>query len=119
MKKLYALFTLVMVGFSIANASPHKHPERYYQTKWCNDHKGTMEVPLPDGTRVDCVTDTHAVEFDFSNKWAESVGQALHYAVVTEKTAGIVLIGDNQEVVQYIKYIAEHYNIKIDVWSME
>jgi hypothetical protein len=27
--------------------------------------KGQVEVVLPDGTRCDCVTDTHAIEFDF------------------------------------------------------
>ena len=26
---------------------------------------GQVEVMLPDGTRCDCVTDTHAIEFDF------------------------------------------------------
>ena len=26
---------------------------------------GRVEVVLPDGARCDCVTDTHAIEFDF------------------------------------------------------
>jgi len=28
-----------------------------------------VEVALPDGTRCDCVTDTHAIEFDFGGTW--------------------------------------------------
>ena len=28
---------------------------------------------LPDGTRCDCVTDTHAIEFDFGVNWAEAL----------------------------------------------
>ena len=51
-----------------------------------------MEVVLPDKTRCDCVTTTHAIEFDFANKWAEALGQALHYSLLTSKQAGIVLI---------------------------
>ena len=37
------------------------------KTKWCEAQKGRVEVVLPDGTRCDCVTDTHAIEFDFGN----------------------------------------------------
>ncbi|RWD31323.1 MAG: hypothetical protein EOS22_04685 [Mesorhizobium sp.] len=37
----------------------------------------------PDGTRTDCISDTHAIEVDFSDKWAESIGQALHYSLWT------------------------------------
>ena len=42
-----------------------EHPEKWYQVKWCQAHKGQVEVVLPDGTRCDWVTDTHAIEFDF------------------------------------------------------
>jgi len=58
---------------------------------------GQIEYRLPDATRVDCLTETHAYEFDFCNKWAESVGQALYYADLTEKKPGIVLICDADE----------------------
>jgi hypothetical protein len=42
-----------------------EHPEKWYQQTWCEAQKGRIEVVLPDGTRCDCVTDTHAIEFDF------------------------------------------------------
>jgi hypothetical protein len=42
-------------------------------------------VVLPDGTRCDCLTDTHAIEFDFGNKWAEAIGQSAYYALQTGK----------------------------------
>ncbi len=47
-----------------------EHPEKWYQVKWCEAHQGQVEVVLPDGVRCDCVTDTHAIEFDFGNNWA-------------------------------------------------
>jgi hypothetical protein len=49
-------------------------------------------VVLLDKTRCDCVTDTHAIEFDFGSGWAESIGQGLHYSALSKKKAGIVLI---------------------------
>ncbi len=54
-----------------------------------------MVVLLPDRTSADCLTETHAIEFNFSNKWAESIGQSMFYALQTGKRAGIVLIQDS------------------------
>lgn len=73
----------------------HKHSESSYQQAWCSAKKGIMEYENKDYTRVDCLTDTHAVEFDFANKWAESIGQALHYQLMTGKRAKVVLILEN------------------------
>lgn len=44
----------------------HKHNESSYQHVWCSEHKGIEEYENSDFTRVDCLTDTHAVEFDFA-----------------------------------------------------
>jgi len=70
----------------------HKHSESSYQHAWCSMHQGIEEFENKDKTRVDCLTSTHAVEFDFANKWAESIGQALHYQRMTGKRAKVVLI---------------------------
>lgn len=75
----------------------NKHNERSYQHFWCSEHKGIEEYENSDFTRVDCLTDTHAVEFDFANKWAESIGQALHYSYMTGKHAMVVLILENPD----------------------
>ena len=70
----------------------HRHNESSYQHAWCSMHHGIEEYENRDKTRVDCLTATHAVEFDFANKWAESIGQALHYQRMTGKRAKVVLI---------------------------
>lgn len=67
----------------------HIHREAEYRDAWC---KGKTEVLLDDGTRVDCLTDHYAVEIDFAAKWAEGIGQALHYACQTGKTPAAALI---------------------------
>ena len=75
----------------------HKHNESSYQHAWCSAHKGIEEYENQDKTRVDCLTEYHAVEFDFANKWAESIGQALHYQLMTGKKAMVVLILEEPE----------------------
>ncbi len=76
---------------------------------------------LSDGTRCDCVTDTHAIEFDFGNKWAESIGQGLHYSEISKKKAGIVLILENIKDRKYwirLKTTIEHFDLPIDTWHV-
>lgn len=46
-----------------------------------------QEFDNPDRTRTDCISATHAIEVDFSHKWAEGIGQALHYALWTKEFA--------------------------------
>jgi len=76
----------------VAAYAGHRHPERYYQNTWCLKQGGQAEYRLPDKTRCDCLTDTHAVEVDFARKWYEAVGQSLYYSLQTGKRAGILLI---------------------------
>ena len=97
------------------------HPEKWYQLKWCEERKGQVEVVMPDGTRCDCVTETHAIEFDFGNNWAEAIGQSVYYSLQTDKKAGIVL---NLEKLKDRKYwirlntTIEHFNLPIDTWRI-
>lgn len=91
--------------------------ERAYQTEWCAG-KGKTEVVMPDGTRCDCLTDTHAIEFDFGKKWAESIGQSLNYSLQTGKRAGIVMVvkpSDNHFWLR-LNSIIIHFNLPIDTW---
>lgn len=98
------------------------HPEKWYQDKWCAERKGKTEVVLKDMTRCDCLTETHAIEFDFGYKWAEAIGQALHYSLQTGKKAGIVLIIKSPKDQIYwtrLTLIINHYNLTIDTWPLK
>lgn len=69
------------------------NPEDTYNRHWCSARGGAAEVVLSDGTRADCLTpDGYAVEADFASKYSEGVGQALHYASVTGRYPGVLLI---------------------------
>jgi len=114
---LWAVSILMLTA--IAHAS-HTHKESYYQGQWCQTNHGVMEVVLADGSRVDCVTSTHAVEFDFGAKWAESIGQSLHYSSMTGKRGGIVLITPEHSVyLRRVRGVVERHKLPIDVWSVE
>lgn len=92
----------------------HTHSESAYQHAWCTANGGVEEVKNTDFTRVDCLTKTYAVEFDFANKWAESVGQALHYGLMTGKRPKVVLILENpQKQMVYYKRV-ENLSKKYD-----
>lgn len=90
MKKILLFLILILSAQSCDAKRLHKEAD--YQNFWCKCHNGITEYKNQDYTRVDCLTETHAVEFDFANKWAESIGQALHYQYLTGKKAKVVLI---------------------------
>lgn len=96
-------------------------PERLYQEKFCEQMSGVMEHVLSDSTRVDCLTEEFAVEVDFAGKWAESLGQTLHYAQTTGKRAGVLLIVTPKTagvMKQRLLSIAGYYGIDLTVWEV-
>jgi hypothetical protein len=98
-----------------------EHPEKWYQERWCREQGGQIEVVLPEKTRCDCVTDTHAIEFDFGNNWAEAVGQSSYYSIQTKKKAGIVLILEKIKDRKYwirLNSTIQHFNLPIDIWNV-
>ena len=99
----------------------HINTEKFYQSKWCLDNKGKMDIRVPDGSRCDCVTEEYAVEFNYSEKWAELIGQSLNMALQTGKKAGIGLIIENQQdYTNWVKLnrIIMHYKLPIRTWDV-
>lgn len=89
----------------------HKYKEKHYVQAYC---KGQIEYRLPDKTRVDCLTEEYAIEFDYGNKWAEGIGQSLYYAKMTGKKPAIALILRSQKDLKYIDRIKTvDKNIKV------
>ena len=110
---------LLIITCSPAAIAAHSHLEKEYQTAWCAQHDGITEVVLTDQARVDCVTETHAVEVDFAAKWAESVGQALYYGLKTKLQPGVLLILERKSDVRFLprlEAVADKYGIT--VWTI-
>ena len=99
--------------------SPKSYSESFYQELYAKKLGGRTEVTMPDGTRCDILTDTHAIEVDFADKWAEAIGQSLNYAMQTGKKAGIVLVlkdkGDEKHL-ERLREMARHYSMDIDIF---
>jgi len=104
---LIAFLAALLLLIPKPSLAKRANPESYYQNKHC---KGHVEYKLDDNTRVDCLTKDLAIEFDFANKWAEGVGQALYYSAKTGKKATVALIMENKEHDQ--KYLKRLYKIR-------
>ena len=74
--KVVILLSLLIASFTFqANA---KKKESYYQDIHCDNLGGKAEYKLEDRTRIDCLTDTKAIEHDFAPKWAFSCYRTQH-----------------------------------------
>lgn len=119
MNKLALFLTVLLISLTQTALAAHEFVEKQYQDTWCNANKGYQEVVVGSGERVDCLTSQYAIEFDFSKKYAEAVGQSLLYSISTGKSAGIVLILEKSSDKRYLNrlmLIANRYGIK--VWTM-
>lgn len=117
MKKV---IVILFVFCSFPVYAGHRHLEKWYQNRWCDENGGITEVVLNDRARIDCLTEEYAIEFDFAPKWAESVGQSLYYSIMTNKKPGIVLIIEHPDsegpFLKRLETVGEKYDIKI--WTI-
>jgi len=74
--------------------------ERYEVTQIATRYSMEEEVRLIDGTRADLLSESYAIEVDWSVKWAESIGQSLYYGVMTNRSPGIILIRKNDQTLE-------------------
>lgn len=107
MIKIKRIITIGALIFGTNALAKHLNHEKFYQDIDCSKRSGVTEYVLSDKTRVDCLTDKYAIEYDFANKWAESIGQALHYGSMTHKQAMAILIVEQKKDLKYVE-IAKH-----------
>ena len=120
MKKLIIFITLLFTSLFV-DGQFARQKETYYRDIFVkNFATAKTEVVLPDMTRADIVTDTFAIEVDFGDKWAESIGQSLYYAKQLDKKPGVLLVIDiinDDRFVQRLMTVAAFHGIK--VWVMD
>lgn len=117
--KLILVLNLLFVSYFSSqevSAQYEKLNEGYYQNNFAIQIKGETEVVLDDKTRVDIVTDTFAIEVDFAEKWAESVGQSQYYARKLNKKAGILLVVNPLTDERYLKRLITTTYGDITIW---
>jgi len=124
MKRGPLVFILVLISLFILTVSALLDIayalEKAYQIPWCKKYNGEVEYTLTDRTRVDCLLDDYAIEFDFAHKWAESIGQSLLYASRTAARPGIVLIMESKKDCKYLDRLHEAVyfgGLGITIWQ--
>jgi hypothetical protein len=109
--KLIILFIMLTIqsAYAIEN-------EDYYNRQFCAQESGQAEYKLPDRSRIDCLTDTHAYEADWADglKVYESIGQSLYYAAETGKKPGILLLVRKKNSAKHIRKVRR----VIESWSL-
>ena len=115
---------MLLSSSTLAQAKPTELAvsDKWHEADFVNAYcSGEIEHILPDRTRVDCLTDTHAIEYDWGKKWAESLGQALFYSAMTGKKAGIVLIVNPRTKERFLKRLNKAIvdnKLNVDVWTV-
>ena len=93
--------------------------EKSINESWCSEMGGMTEHRTSYGTYVDCLTKDLAIEVEYDYNWKESIGQALHYAEATGRSAGILLIIRNKSNVNYLEQlnaVINKYDLPIKVF---
>ena len=111
---IYLAFSIVIIFSIIENDNDtenainlntnKKLTEKDYVNMYCS---GIKEYVLEDRTRVDCLTDEYAIEFDYAKKWAESIGQSLYYSKKTGKKPAVAIITNGKNDLKYIQRIKD------------
>ena len=83
----------------------------------CASLGGQAEVTMPDNTRADCITDEHAYEADYGHKWAEAIGQSLHYAHMTGLQPGIIIIDATEAEFERLRGVQYYWGLPITIIS--
>jgi len=81
--------------------------ETTWSTYLAQEWQGEAEHILPDGSRVDVLTDSTAWEIEWCYKWEQAFGQAPFYAASTGRSAGICLLNrGNVDDEDYLRALA-------------
>jgi len=112
-KSIALLLLAVLSGNTLAVEN-----EDYYNRAFCIEMGGKAEHVLPDRSRVDCLTSTHAFEADWAQglKVYESIGQALYYSAETGKQPGILLLikkNNSEKYIRKVKRVIKTFNLPI------
>ena len=112
-KSIAIISCLLLSGNAIAVEN-----EDYYNRLFCKEMGGQAEYVLPDRSRVDCLTSTHAFEADWAQglKVYESIGQALYYSAETRKQPGILLLikkNNSEKYIRKVKRVIKTFNLPI------
>ena len=104
MKALLYLTPFLLLP-ALGYAEPAFSSEEEYTTYLQSRIGGKQEVTLSDRTRCDLLTDDYAIEVERATRWAQAIGQSLHYANMTGRQPAIALLVDSEDNGRYFRRI--------------
>ncbi len=87
----YAPFALVVI-LPLATVAPQPPGEVAISARLASEIGGQAEHRLPDGSRIDILTDDVAWEVEWSDKWEEAIGQSVFFSMATDRKPGVWLL---------------------------
>tara|TARA_Y100001934_G_C12317367_1_gene758230 strand:- start:564 stop:1154 length:591 start_codon:yes stop_codon:yes gene_type:complete len=118
-KNLFTIFIFIIsVAFGFANVFAS---EAEHKKEWCSKHNGEIDYKTRENFKVDCLTETHAIDFSAGEKWKQSLVQSYRNSVGTGKTPGIVLIIENAKDKKHLKQLRSAIakrRLGIKTWSV-
>lgn len=112
------LVTLFFCASSLANTGGLvivNPTEKDYVNETC---QGKTHAKLSKTIQIDCLTETHAIEYDKASNWSEALEQIVYKSATTNKKLGIVLtsVGDDKYYLSRLHKSLELHNLQVDVW---
>lgn len=92
MKSFAGLVAFLAVGIIAGVASDDIPGELEQCRRLAPKYHAKAEVRLSDDSRVDLINDRYAIEVDWSPKWAEAIGQSIHYSLLSGKDPAVLLL---------------------------
>ena len=96
MKLIFGMLLTLVLALPIQ--ATHLYSKSSYQNAYCSQIPNVqVNYVTNKKTYVDCLTDSHVIEFVFAPKYAKGLGKALINSFLTGKKSRIVLIVENPE----------------------
>ena len=113
-----ALCLETWLGMSAGMAATLWETERQACDRLAPRYQAETEVRLDDGSRVDLLSQSEAIEVDWAKHWPEAIGQALYYSIKTGRPASIILLVRSdldQRFVRRCQAVCDHACITLHV----
>jgi hypothetical protein len=88
----WQIWVAYAMAFAVLTLKPVSLDELSEARRLAPKYEAEIEVRLWDDARVDLLNAEYAIEVDWAPKWAESIGQALYYAELTDRKPAILLL---------------------------
>jgi hypothetical protein len=118
--RLFALLASLFCAPTVFGQPAELRVEAFYQQRFCEGLR--WEVHIGQQRRADCVSETHAIEIVFHDKWKEGIGHVLAYSADTALIPGIALVcrsdqGHCLASSLFVRRTLGHHKIKATLWD--